>query len=518
MIIAAYDFGTTGCKASLFQETGDLIATSYHEYPTYFPKEGWIEQEPEDWKKAMSGTTQEILKKSNIKPTDIACMAFSGHMMGCIPVDKKGTPLTKRAMLWADNRGRPQAKRILESVGWERFYTETGGGLDVSLYPAAKIPWIKENQPEIYRRASKFIGTKDLICAWLTGNVATDYSEASDIGLLHLKGRCWHEEFLRTFGISADKMPAVLPSIAVVGRLTSQIARTLGLVEGIPVVLGGGDVACGSAGAGAVREGVPYMCIGSAAWISVATKDPIIHLSERPMSICHVVPDFYTSQIIMYSAGIAYKWIRDEIFTDFPKKDKAASFAYLDKLAGSSKAGSGGLLFLPYMRPGGAPHYDMNARGAFLGLMLTTKKADLARSVLEGVAFNLRLMIRCIEEKQSFNSIRIIGGGAKSTLWRQIFADILKKDICSLSARQEANTLGAALVGGVGIGLFDDFSAIELFNRIEKTTHFKQDTASTYEELLPTFQKAYESLKKTNESLARFLAGNKRPNMEDEES
>ena len=518
MIIAAYDFGTTGCKASLFQETGDLIATSYHEYPTYFPKEGWIEQEPEDWKKAMSGTTREILEKSKIKPADIACMAFSGHMMGCIPVDKKGAPLTKRTMLWADNRGRPQVQRILESVGWERFYTETGGGLDVALYPAAKIPWIKENQSEIYRRASKFIGTKDLICAWLTGNVATDYSEASNFGLFHLKDRCWHDEFLRAFGISVDKMPSVLPSITVVGRLTSQKARTLGLVEGIPVVLGGGDVACGSAGAGAVRESVPYMCIGSAAWISVATKDPIIRLLERPMSICHVVPDLYTSQIIMYSAGIAYKWIRDEIFSDFPKKEKPAPFSYLDKLASSSKAGSGGLFFLPYMRPGGAPHYDMNARGAFLGLMLTTKKADLARSVLEGVAFNLRLMIRCIEEKQSFNSIRIIGGGAKSALWRQIFADILKKDICTLSARQEANTLGAALIGGVGIGLFDDFSAIELFNRIEETTHFKQDTVSTYEELFLTFQKAHECLKKTNESLARFQARNHRSNMEDEQS
>jgi len=508
VIIGAYDFGTTGCKASLCREDGELLATAHHPYPTHFPQEGWVEQDPADWKRAFVRTTAELLETSRIRPGEVACIAFSGHMMGCIPVDKEGAPLSPRAMLWADNRSRAQADRILEAIGWKRFYSDTGGGLDVVLYPAAKIAWIKEHQPDLYRRSAKFIGTKDVICAWLTGNIATDPSDASNTGLLHLKSLAWHEDFLEILGIDLDKMPRILPSTAVVGKLSHEAARTVGLTEGTPVVLGGGDVACGTAGAGAVTEDVPYMCLGSAAWVSVATREPIIDLSARPMTVAHVVPGLFTSQIIMFSAGVAYKWARNEIFLgpESPGREESESFARVDRLAGTSPMGARGVIFLPYLRPGGAPHYDLNARGAFLGLNLTVKKADLVRAILEGIAFNLRIMLEHLEKKGAFKSIRIIGGGAKSDLWRQILAGVLKKDILTLSARQEANTLGAALVGGVGIGVFEGFSAVDRFTRVTGVTSSDPDAASVYDELFQVFSECYGGLRHANESLSRTRA------------
>jgi len=498
MIIAAYDFGTTGCKASFYQENGAIVATVYREYDTYFPQKGWVEQDPWQWRKVFICSTKELLEKTEISPNQIACIALSGHMMGCIPVDTKGTPLTNRVMLWADTRSETQSERILKKIGWERFYRDTGGGLDVILYPAAKIPWIKENQPEIYQKSAKFLGTKDVIAAWLTGNLATDFSEASDTGLLHLEKRRWHEDFLIELEIDQGKMPDLLPSTAVVGTLTQEAALDTGLLSGIPVVIGGGDVLCGAVGAGAIEEGCSCMNIGSAGWISVITRNPIIDLHARPMTICHVVPDLYASQIIMYSAGVAYKWARDAIYLQDRDSEvnitEGQIFDAMDKLAESAPPGSKGLLFLPYLRGGGAPYYDINARGSFLGLHLAVRKAEILRSVLEGVAFNMRIMMNSLEKHANFRDITIYGGGSRSTLWKKIFANILNKNIITLSAQQEVNTLGAALTGGVGIGMFTDFAEISRFISVKEIESPDSYLSRLYDELFLVFEFAYEDV------------------------
>ena len=503
MILAAYDFGTTGCKGSFFHEEGALIATAYYEYPTYFPHPGWVEQEPEDWKKGLIIVTKHLLEKSQVNPSDIACVSFSGHMMGCVPLNAEGIPITKRAFLWADTRSIDQADDLEQKIGREKFYSETGSGLETVLYPAAKIPWIKQNQPDVYRNTSKFVGTKDTICAWLTGRIATDYSEASDIGLLDLENRCWHEEILGILEIDLEKMPDLESSTTIVGEIRKGPAQQLGLVEGTPVVIGGGDVSCGTAGAGAVVENVPYMCIGSAGWVSVACKEPIIHPVGRPMTLCHVVDDLYCSQIIMYSAGVAYRWMRDEIFTyktdlDVIEPDTKA-FMKMDRLASASPPGANGVIFLPYLRPGGAPFYDSNSLGAFLGLSLPTKKEDLLRATMEGVAFNISLMLGFLEENKPFKNMRIIGGGSESKLWKQIFADVLQKDILSLTAQQEANTLGAALVGGIGIGLLEKFTDIDRFNKTESITRPQEENIRVYQRSIQAYEQAFLALQDANQ-------------------
>jgi xylulokinase len=508
MILAAYDLGTTGCKASFFAESGSLVATAYREYPTYYPQEGWVEQNPEDWIEALILTTRQLLERSTVKGKDIACLSFSGHMMGCVPVDSAGRPLEKRTMLWADARSTVQAKRLIARIGWERFYRDTGSGLDVVLYPAAKIPWIKENRPELYRRTAKFIGTKDVVCAWLTGRVATDYSDASDIGLLHLTERRWHSELLEALGIDMEKMPEVLPSTSVIGELGAEAAEQLGILAGTPVVIGGGDVSCGTAGAGAVGKGTPYFYIGSAGWVSVVGDRPLIDIQARPMSLCHVVPQLYCSQIIMYSAGVAYKWIRDHVFSAAAaggdRQPGPEAFKVMDEMAASVPAGAGGVLFLPYLRAGGAPHYDVNARGAFLGLNLAVTKAHLIRAALEGVAFNVRIMVQHLEENTRFSELRIIGGGAESGLWKKIFADVLQKNICTLTTQQESNTLGAALVGGIAVGILTDFSDINRLNEVKEVTVPNPEDSKTYQKIFPVFARAYRGIEETNRSLAEI--------------
>ena len=509
MILAAYDLGTTGCKASFFDEGGSLLATAYREYPTYYEKEGWVEQDPADWKRELVSTTVQLLERTGVQPGDIACLSFSGHMMGCVPVDARGETLSSRTMLWADTRSIAQAEDLINKIGWERFYRETGSGLDVVLYPAAKIPWIRDNQPDLYRRAAKFVGTKDAICAWLTGRIATDFSEASDIGLLHLGERCWHRDLLRALEIDLQKLPDLLPSTTVIGNLRREAAQEMGLREGTPVVLGGGDVSCGTAGAGAVRENVPYMCIGSAGWVSVVGGEPVIDMQGRPMALCHVVPDLYCSQIIMYSAGVAYKWIRDEIFATVRAEGEAVdvdprTFALMDDLAAESPPGARGVLFLPYLRPGGAPHYDIHSKGAFLGLSLEVGKLEMIRAALEGVAFNVRMMVGFLEKKEKFQSMRIIGGGAASALWKQIFADVLGKPVLTLSAQQEANTVGAALVGAIGVGILDSFEDIDRFTRVVEEHSPDPNNSRLYDGMMPVFTDAFASLRKTNESLGEL--------------
>jgi xylulokinase len=507
MILAAYDLGTTGCKASLFSESGSLLATAYREYPTYYPQEGWAEQDPGDWNAALIRTTKQLMEQSGVRARDIACLSFSGHMMGCVAVDARGRPLSNRAMLWADTRSRWQADRLIERLGWETFYRDTGSGLDVAMYPAVKISWIRESQPELYRRAAKFIGTKDVVCAWLTDRVATDFSEASDIGLLHLRERRWHLDFLEALGIDPAKMPEILPSTSVMGGLTAEAAAGLGMLAGTPVVLGGGDVSCGTAGAGAIDKGMPYMCIGSAGWVSVVGDSPLIKLPARPMSVCHVVPGLYCSQIIMYSAGVAYKWMRDQIVISAGpglKEPDSGAFKKMDALAGDSPPGARGVLFLPYLRAGGAPHYDAEARGAFLGLSLAVTKADLLRAALEGVAFNIRIMVEGLEGDSRFEQMRIIGGGAESPLWKQIFADVLQRNICTLSTRQESNTLGAAVVGGIGVGILSDFSDIERFNKVTEITVPDPAGSELYQRLLPVFMEAYRGVRDTNSALGKL--------------
>jgi len=504
MLIAAFDFGTTGCKGSFFSNQGNLVATHYEPYQTYYPQPGWVIQRPSEWKNALIETVASLLARTGEDASQIGCLTFSGHMNGCVPVDATGEPLRDEAMLWADARAAASAEQLPSGLTWEEFYRKTGAGLDLYLYPALKIAWLKGHDRPLYSRASFFLGTKDVVTSWLTGICATDYSDASNTGLFNISRRLWDSDLVRAFAIDGPKLPDILPSTQVLGGLSPAAARLLHLQQGTPVAVGGGDVVCASAGAGAIAPGVAYACLGSAAWVSTVRSEPILDPSLRVVNLCHLVPGLYSTQLISYTAGIAYKWLRDILCIHHTRAHgEYLSFREMDQMAEGAPPGSGGVLFLPYLRPGGAPHYDMSARAAFVGLNVTTCLSDIFRSVLEGVAFNLRQLVEALErsENNPFPELTLIGGGASGDLWNRIIASVLNRRIVTLTAQQEANTVGAAIAGGIAVEALEDFTDVARFIEVASRVFPRPETAEVYDRFFRVFTEALPSLEDTNRAL-----------------
>ncbi len=510
-LILAHDLGTTGNKASLYDLSGKLIESYYHAYETFYPRPGWVEQNPDDWWEAFVISTKKVIASAKIDSSRILGLSFSGHMMAGIPVDRQGAVLQEKAFLWADHRSQAQAEFVKEKVGWANFYRRTGGGMEIALYPVAKILWLKENEPAIYDRTYKFLGTKDVLMHRLTGRFVTDFSDASNTGLLDLHEKKWAKDMLADIGIDDTKLPdEILPSATCVGKIERQVSEETGLKEGTPVVLGGGDVSCAALGAGVVEEGSVYNYIGSASWLAVASSRPVFDEEMRPFTLCHVVPDMYVVQLATFSAGVVYAWVRDQIcWLEGVTAERLGQnpFDWMSREAAASAPGSNGLIFLPDLRPGGAPHNDLKARGALLGLTLAHKREDILRAAIEGITFNIRLLCEALEKQLGtpFQEIRMIGGGSKSPLWREVEASILHKKIAILSAQQEANSLGAAITAGVALGVFESFQkAARKFIKVSEVTAPEEETREVYDQQFDVFNKAYASLVPVNQKLAEI--------------
>lgn len=512
--ILAHDLGTTGNKASLYDREGRLIASRYRPYPTHYPQPGWAEQRPEDWWAALIESTREVLAEAQLSPADVLGVSFSGQMMAAIPVDREGNLLQDSTMLWADHRSGPQAQAIKDKIAWSDFYQLTGAGMEIPLYPLAKILWLKDNQPELYAKTYKFLGAKDVLVLRLTGRFVTDYSDASNTAMLDIRDREWASGLLREVGIDQDKLSEeILPSHTVVGTVGKRAAQETGLLEGTPVVLGGGDVACAALGAGVIQEGSAYNYIGSASWLAIAADAPLTDEQMRPFSLCHVVPERYVVQLAMFSAGVAFEWFRDQICwmeSSYARARGLDAYDLMAEQAAASPPGARGLVFLPNLRPGGAPHNNLNDRGALVGLTLAHKREDVLRAVLEGITFNIRLMCEAMEQKAGspFSAVRMIGGGSKSPLWREIEANMLARKILTLSAHQEANSLGAAIIAGVALEVFDSFQAgVDRLVVESEVIEPQQDIVQIYQRHFPAYDRAYQALCPVNEELGRITEG-----------
>jgi len=513
--VLAHDFGTTGNKATLFSPSGEILASHYLPYATEYPKPGWAEQNPNDWKKAFVASTSAVLSQAKVRREDIAAVTFSGHMLGCVPVAKDGSVLRNRVFLWADHRSEEQAKAIEDRIGWEDFYRRTGGGLELALYPAAKQLWLAKHEPDLFKKTYLFLGTKDLLIHWLTGRFATDYSDASNTGLLDLQQRRWAEDYVETLGLDLRKLPEeILPSIEVVGRVTRAASESTGLAEGTPVVLGGGDVPCAAVGAGVVGEGTAYNYIGSASWVAVASPDGAFDVTMRPFNLCHLVPDMYVSQLATYSAGVVHEWFKDNIcLSEIARAETLGTSAFdlIDQVAEAAPPGANGLLFLPHMRGGGAPFHDLDTRGALLGLDLSHTRSDVLMAVLEGISLNIALLCEALQKGtgRPFSELRVVGGGAKSCLWMKILASAVERPVVTLANSQEANCLGAAMTAYVGLGLYDDFDlAAAAMIKIADRTDPDPASAEVYRSLTRIFRNAYERVSPIHRTLGQRAEGN----------
>jgi xylulokinase len=494
--ILAHDVGTTGDKATLYEESGELVGSAFVPYATSYPQPGWAEQNPLDWWRSFCQSTAAIVQQVGIASADIAGVVFSGQMMGAVPVDRAAQPV-RDAIIWADTRAVDQVAQVAAHIEPQRVYALTGHRLSAS-YSAAKILWLKEHDPETYRRAEKFLLAKDFLVARLTGVFVTDPSDASGTNLYDLQAGTWSNELLEAFAIPAEKLPAIQPSTHVVGLAQTGAATEAGLHPGTPVVLGGGDGACAATGAGVIRPGIAYNYIGSSSWIGVATHAPILDPLMRTFTFAHLVPGLFTPTGTMQAAGTSYQWARDTLGTSeqvVAARLHRSPYWLMDEEIRQSPPGARGLIFLPYLLGERSPRWNPLARGAFVGLTVRHTHADLLRAVLEGVTFNLRVILDAFQSQGSaIRALRVIGGGARSPLWNALMADIFGVPVLRPALLEEATSMGAAVAGGVGVSVWKDFSQVESMIRIEEEAHPDPRRQERYAALYTTFNALYAAL------------------------
>jgi xylulokinase len=469
--ILAHDLGTTGNKATLYDQEGALVSSAFYGYETEYAHTSWAEQDPEDWWRAVCASTRELLGQTKVRGDEVACIVFSGQMMGCVPLDREARPLRK-AIIWADQRSVEQERWVGERVSPEEVYGITGHRLSAS-YSLSKILWLRDHQPDIYTGAHKFVHAKDAIVARLTGVFVTDTSDASGMNLYDLEGGTWSERIVEAAELDPAQLPEIRQSIDVVGEVLSEVADEVGVAAGTPVVIGGGDGGCAAAGAGVVSEGAAYNYVGSSSWIALATEKPIYDPDYKTFTFGHLVPGMFMPTGTMQAAGASYQWTRDQlcpIELEAAESLEVSPYELMNLEGEDSPAGANGLVFLPYLMGERSPRWNPRARGAFLGLTIRHTRADMIRAVLEGVTMNLRVILDAFRSQGAqIQAMRLIGGGARGRFWNR-------------------------LAGGVGVGLYPDFSMIETMNQVSEI--FEPDPAAqaAYEEIYPIFEAAYQAL------------------------
>jgi xylulokinase len=427
-------------------------------------------------------------------------------MMGCVPVNQKGHPI-RDAIIWADQRSVIQANWIAEQITPEEVYRITGHRLSPS-YSAAKILWVRDHQPDIFNETYKFLHAKDSIIARLTGNFVTDRSDAGGMNLYHLEKAEWSQKILQSLGLDPAKLPKIHLSIDIVGEVMSNVSEEVGIAAGIPVVIGGGDGSCAATGAGIIREGTAYNYIGSSSWIGIATKKPIYDPQYRTFNWAHLVPDLFTPTGTMQTAGGSYQWTRDQLCpleVISANQIDVSPYELMNLIAEKSPLGARGLIFLPYLLGERSPHWNPNARGAFVGLTMTHTHSDMIRAVLEGIALNLRVILEAFQNQGArIDAMRVIGGGARSRLWNQIMANVYGVDIQRLDMLEEATSMGAAIAGGVGVGLFPDFTIAEKLSPIASVSEVQQEEKEAYDQIFEIFEDTYIALEPIYDRLAKL--------------
>lgn len=486
--LLAHDLGTSADKAVLYSITGELVAEHSSPYPTHFGFDHSAEQDAEDWWQAFCLSTQALLEQTGISPARIAAVSFSGHMNACLPVDRDGLPL-RPAMIWADQRAGQQAKRLCGALGDRALHQLTGQRISASS-GIAKMAWFKEHEPESYRNTACFLQVKDYVALRLSGSMATDYSDASHLGLLDIVKRRYAPEILDTAGIAIEKLPEMLPSTALAGRVSPQAARLCGLKPGTPVYKGGGDGPCATAGAGVWQPGQAYVSMGTSAWVAALSRDMRPDQAMSGFHLLHVDGRHYMSLGAVQSAGMALDWAIDLLCPDTPR---AEALAQLDSLIAQVPAGSEGLYFLPYLMGERSPWWNADARGCFLGLTAQHGRRELLRAVMEGIGYNMRIVQERIWGERPA-AIIAVGGGARQRSHMQILADIWGSRLDIASVLSHASSLGAALCAGIGIGAIADFSAGAILNPIGDRLAPNTEHIALYDRGYERFLALYEAL------------------------
>lgn len=492
-LLLAHDIGTSGNKATLYRDDGTIVASAVEPYDVYYSDGGCAEQDADDWWRAVVVSTRKLIAQEN--PENIAAVSFSGHMNGCLCVDRDGRPL-RRSILWMDTRATQEAALLEKTFGLREFY-EITGARPQAFYSLEKLMWIKRCQPEIYAKTYKMLQSKDYISLRLTGRFLTDHSDASNTNAYDIQNHCWSEKIVNAAGIDMEKLPEIVVSSHTVGFVTEEAARETGLLPGTRVVAGAGDGGCATVGSGCWEAGKAYCCLGTSAWISTATEDPIMDEDMIVFNMVHPDPSLYIPCGAMQAAGNSFNWMKKEICTHEKYLADTTGQSIYDLIcsqAKSSPVGANGLIFLPYMMGERSPWWDSLAKGAYIGLTPAHTRADMLRATVEGVVMNLAQIFEVFRNRAN-GPLTLIGGLALSNLWRQTMADALGVNVLQTTCTEEASSMGAAIIAGVGAGLFKDYSASERFIHPKAITEPDMSAFEYYSGRLPVYRECYLGLK-----------------------
>ena len=464
-MIIAHDIGTTADKASLHDMTGRMIATATSPYAVDFGAGGRAEQDPELWWRAVVATTTELLDRTGVAPSEIDAVGLSGQMMGAVFLGPDFNPV-RPAVIWADQRATAQAARLTAHIPTEESYRRTGHRMSAS-YSLPKVMWVQENEPEVWKRTAHVCLAKDFVVHRMTGRLLTDPSDASGTNAFCQVSGTWWPEMFKAAGVSSNLFPEVMSSTTIAGGLRPGAAAELGLAVGTPVVLGGGDGPMASVGVGSLGpEDDAYISLGSSAWLATASEQPLHDPLMRTFTFNHVMPAKYIPMATMQSAGSSLDWVTNLLRPGAGHDDVCE----LLRGAGEVRAAQEGLFFLPYLMGDRSPRWSTDARGTFLGLSRHHDHRHLVRAVLEGVAFNMGACVDAFKAGgTSINTVSVVGGGAASALWLQIFADVLGFPVSRRSTISDANSLGCAITTLVGVGAVDGFDVARTRSSRETT-------------------------------------------------
>ena len=483
------DIGTSGVKALLISVEGKIISSKTVSYPLTTPHSGWAEQSPYDWWEATIKVIKETVSNIPIDSSQIKGISLSGQMHSSVFLNEK-MEVIRPAILWSDTRTSGQCKEIYAKAGGLDQLIHYVSNPALEGFTAPKILWLKENEPENYQKVKYILLPKDYIRYRLTNELFTEVSDAAGTLLFEVIKKRWSTSLLKKLEIDPDLLPPVLNSFDLAGRITKPIAEKTGLKFATPIVAGGADNACGAVGSGIIREGRVMVSIGSSGVVLAHTNNPQADQEGRIHLFNHACPDSWYMMGVSLSAGISYEWLEKKLF------NHRLSYAKLDQLAEEIEPGSEGLIFLPYLYGERTPHNDANARGVYFGISGKHDQRHFVRAVLEGVTFALKDSLELIKDKGvKIKEIRAIGGGAKSRVWQQILADILGKKINLLNV-EEGPALGAALIAGVGVGVYSSFAeAVNGIVKVRKTIVPRTQNTEKYNQYYQLYKKLYYSLK-----------------------
>lgn len=494
-LLLGIDIGTSACKIAVFDKQGNVIGTTTGDYQVYYPQSGWAEQSPDEWWSAVCKAIQTLLSQGEILPEEIKGIGIDGQSWSAIPIDCDGNVLANTP-IWMDTRAVDICERLNQKIGEDKIFEVAGNSLQPS-YTTAKIVWFRDHMPEVYHSIYKILQSNSFIAYRLTGICSQDMTQGYGLHCFNMKTGKWDEKMCELLEIPSSFLPDIYPSHAVIGTVTSGASIESGLKEGTPVVAGALDAACGTLGAGVLHAGETQEQGGQAGGMSICMEEYVA--DPRLILSYHAVPDKWLLQGGTTGGGGVMRWLEKELGQyerSIAEKVEKSSLVQFNDIAQEVPVGSDGLVFLPYMSGERSPIWDPNAKGVYYGLDFSKTKAHMIRAAMEGVAFSLKHNLDLAEEQGAeVKELLAMGGSANSLLWTQMKADVTGKPI-TVPASDTATTLGAAILAGVGIGLYESFEeAVNL--TVRKTRHHEPNLENhgKYQENYKTYLELYQQLK-----------------------